>query len=344
MNVIQRKAYAEAFGMSVQDMSTMLRKQEFEAKLGDAAAKSAKEKLEYADKNHIQLDEALRQQYEQKSLADDQKEVFEKLKEVLVKITSGPMKVLFHQFENILGFVGKIGNLFGALGGSGIGSKLGAALLLLPVLAMAAKTFTGLTPATATWVRPIGAGMGMGGGMGGVGGGMVMSKSGQMYSVNSPQGKMIASRGGTVPIGGEAGGTGGFMSKVGGRMGAGIGLGAAGMGLNMAAGAMDEGTGKEVVSGLGSMASMAGMGMMVGGPVGAGIGALVGLTTSIFSSMEKSEERAKAEAAAKAEADNKTREMMENLSLRPMTLSVNNETIGKWNTLSDQNGANSLYS
>ena len=91
MNVIQRKAYAEAFGMSANEMGDMLRKQEFEAKLGEKAKASAEEQLKYAKEHGIAMSDAIQQQLEQRSLAEEQKEVFDKLRDILRRITSGPM-------------------------------------------------------------------------------------------------------------------------------------------------------------------------------------------------------------------------------------------------------------
>ena len=122
------------------------------------------------------------------------------------------------------------------------------------------------------------------------------------------------------------------------KIGGGLALG--GMALSGIASNMAPGAGADTVGVLGQTAAYAGMGMMFG-PIGAGIGALVGLTAGLFSLQSKADERAKAEEVSKREAEKKTQDLMEQLSVRPIALNVSNDTIGKWNTYSQQNGANS---
>ena len=337
MNVIQRKAYAEAFGMSVQDMSTMLRKQEFEAKLAGSTAKTAKEKLEYATKNGIAIDDQLRAQYEQKSLQDEQHEVFEKLKEVLVKITSGPMKTLFHQFEKILSFVGSIGEKFGALGGTGLGSKLGAALLLLPALVMATKTIRGALPFAPLFTKDVGGMVGGGGMFGGGGGALSTARSKGLSDA-----QIKAGFGGKAAKDALAAGGGrGLMGRMGGSLGMGLGLGLAGMGINAIADNMDEGGGKTAVSALGGAASGAAMGAIFG-PIGMGIGAAAGALWSLYSETKEANAKKEAEERMKKETqekqDARTQELIESLSLRPINLNVGGKTILDFETATNQYG------
>ena len=79
MNTIQRKAYAEAFGLEVGEMGNMLRKKDLEAKLGMDISKSATEALKLAEQKGITIDESLKKELEAKSLADLQKYTFEKI-------------------------------------------------------------------------------------------------------------------------------------------------------------------------------------------------------------------------------------------------------------------------
>ena len=324
MNVIQRKAYAEAFGMSNKEMSEMLQKADFEAKLGDKTKASAEEQLKYAKEHNITMTDSVKQALEQKSLADEQQEVFAKLKEVLVKITSGPMKVLFHQMEKILGIVGKITNLFGGMSGTGLASSLGAALLMIPAVMLLKNVFLRGTDMMPTVVRMQGGGM-----MGGMGGVNKLGGAGFGTDYRSLRTAGVGRR--------EAFSMSNQANPMGRGMIGGIGM-AAGMGLNAIAGGMDEGVGKDVVGGLGQTASYAGMGFMVGGPIGAGIGALVGLTTSLLDISQKADERAKAEEASRKEAEKRTNDLMNNLAIRPINLNVGNKTIMEFNTASDQYG------
>ena len=339
MNVIQRKAYAEAFGMSVQDMSTMLRKQEFESRLSKDIKNNAEAKLKYAKDHNIEIGDALRKEYEQKSLADEQKEIMDKLKNILIKITSGPMKVLFHQMEKIMGFVSKILSGFGSMTGGGLGSALGAALIALPGVFMIFKALKGtrINPMIVQDVSGIPRG---GGGVNPAApAGGTFYKGGQFL----PGGGRAPAGGITIPPTGA--GRGGFFGSPR-AMGVGMGLGLGGMALTAAASGMEPGGAKNTVGFLGGAAAGAGMGMMFG-PWGAAIGGLVGGIGALVSGMEADREAAKekeaARNAAQAEADKQTRDLMESLAVRPIQLGMNADTLQKWSTNSQQNGANPSY-
>ena len=344
MNVIQRKAYAEAFGMNVKDMSEMLRKQEFQAALGDKVTASAEEQLKYAKENGIAMSDAIQQELERKSLADEQKEIMDKLKDVLMKLTSGPMKAFAHMMEKVLSSVVGIVEGFGKMTGGALGTGLLTALVGIPITMLAFRTLMGGAKALmfgargSTPANPMFVSQSMGGGMMGPGGaanGMVMSKSGKMFPANSPQGRMILSKGGTVAMGG------GGRGLMGGNLGMGLGLGVAGMGLNAIAGNMDEGAGKTTVSALGGAASGAAMGAIFG-PIGMGIGAAAGALWSLYSETKESnakKEAKDAEIQAKREAaDAKTKEMVEALTTRPIHLNVGGKTILEYNNASTMYG------
>jgi gas vesicle protein len=134
-------------------------------------------------------------------------------------------------------------------------------------------------------------------------------------------------------------GFGAFSPK---SMGAGLGLGMGGMALSGIASSMEPGAGANTVGVLGQTAQYAGMGMMFG-PWGAAIGGLVGLGMGLFSLSKENEERRKQEADASKESQRRTQEIIEQMSVRPIELNVTNETIGKWNTYSSQNGANNSF-
>jgi hypothetical protein len=130
-------------------------------------------------------------------------------------------------------------------------------------------------------------------------------------------------------------------------MGAALGYGSAALGVNMLTSAitsdMEEGRGKTAVSVGGGIASGALAGAMFG-PIGAGIGAAAGALWSLYNSHKESEERRKQDEAQRIENEKRTQDLIEQLSVRPLELNVNNETIGKWNTYSSQNGANPAFS
>ena len=345
MNVIQRKAYAEAFGMNVKDMSEMLRKQEFQAALGDKVKASAEEQLKFAQENGIAMSEAIQQELERKSLADEQKEIMDKLKDVIMKITSGPMKTFAHMMEKVLGYVVGIIEGFGKMTGGALGSGLLTALVGIPITMLAFRTLMGGAKALmfgargSTPLNPMFVTQSMGGGMMGPGGtanGMVMSKSGKMYPADSPQGRMIMTKGGTVAPKGR------FAAGSMGAMGLGIGLGVGGMALSGIASGMDEGAGKSTIGVLGQTATYAGMGAMFG-PWGAAIGGLVGLGMGLFNLSKENEERRKAEEAKRTEDNKKYQDMVDALSVRPLQLNVGNESVAKFSTQQSLTNSNPNY-
>jgi len=338
MNVIQRKAYAEAFGMSVQDMAKMLRKQEFEAKLAGSTAKSAKEKLEYAEKHGIAIDDALRAEYEQKSLADEQHEVFKKLNEVLGKIMQGPMSKFVHMLEGVLHKVNNIFEAFGKFTGGTLGSALGTAILAAPLLIGGVRLLAGgiramflgsrgasiANPTYSYVVNNVGGAMG-GGGMMGMGGAASQFAGGSFSKGKLMRGRMM------------------------GMKGFGVGMGVS-LASSLVSSQMDEGGAKDTVEGVGTVASYAGTGALIGsfvpviGNIAGGIiGGAIGLFKTMYDSNEKSKERDEARAKANEESQKRANDLLEQLSVRPIQLGMNADTLQKWST-AQQNGANPAYS
>ena len=321
MNVIQRKAYAEAFGMEVGEMGDMLRKKEFEAKLGADAKNTAAEQLRIAKERGITIEKSVQKDLEATSLAEAQKFTFEKLQSILAKIASGPMATIYRYLEKGFSFAERISGAFSKMTGGALGNALGTAVLAAPLLLGSARLIigtassifkNGLTPLTAPWVRVANS-------MGGAGGASQFAGG----SLSGGRG-MVAQRQ--------------MMGKVGmGLAGVGVGMLTSGITSNM-----EEGGGKNTVSVLGGAASGALMGAAFG-PYGALIGGLIGGVGSLISVLGESEERKKAETAKKEEAEKKTQDLLEQLSVRPIALNVNNDQIGKWNTASSQNGSNPKF-
>jgi len=346
MNVIQRKAYAEAFGMSVSEMGDMLRKQEFEAQLGDKIKASAEEQLKYAQEHGIAMSDAIKQSLEQRSLAEEQKEIFDKLRDIIRKITSGPMLQFFHLIEKSLHGVTKIIEGFGKITGGALGSALGAAILGLPAalavfrlgssLFMPKPTGRGNDPIA---MYQVGGPMGAGGaknfvpGLGFTGGtlpgGIRQNSAGRYIGAD---GRFVSGEAVTAAQTQQRG-----MAMRNMKIGGGLAIG--GMALSGIASGMEEGGGKQAMGVLGHTASYAGMGMMFG-PWGAAIGGLVGLGMGLFSLSKENEERRKQEAEQAKAAQQATADALEALSVRPINLNMNNQTISNWNTYSQQNGAN----
>jgi hypothetical protein len=103
---------------------------------------------------------------------------------------------------------------------------------------------------------------------------------------------------------------------------------------------MEPGAGASTIGVLGQTASYAGMGMMFG-PWGAAIGGLVGLGMGLFNLSKENEERRKQEADANKETQKKTNDLIEQLSSRPVKLTINNEDLGRINTNTSMFSGNS---
>lgn len=352
MNVIQRQAYAEAFGMNASEMGDMLRKREFEAKLGADATKSATEQLRLAKERGITIEESVKKDLEAKSLAELQKYTFEKIKSILEKIASGPMATIYKYIEKGLKGVEGIFGAFSKMTGGGLGNALGAAILGAPLLLATTRLMAGglkgllfqrgtdMNPMVVRLQGAIGAmgsrtgftpGVGFTGGT--LPGGLRQNAAGRYIDAN---GRFVSNA--AVAAAQQKQGAMGMRG-----MGVGIGLGIGGMALSGIASSMEPGAGASAIGVLGQTASYAGMGAMFG-PWGAAIGGLVGLGMGLFSLSKENEERRKQEAEAAKETQRKTQELIEQMAVRPIELNVNNDTIGKWNTYSTQNGANSSFS
>ena len=351
MNVLQRQAYAEAFGMSASEMGDMLRKREFENKLGADATKSAAEQLRLAKERGITVEESVRKDLEAKSLAELQKYTFEKISSILSRIASGPMATIYKYIEKGLKGVEGILGGFSKMTGGGLGNALGAAILGAPLLLATTRLMAGGlrgllfqrgTDANPMVTRPTLAG-GMGGGMGGLFGGKTTLASGayvQGGQAFSAAGKPLtgAAANSVITAAGKQGrGFGAFSPK---SMGAGLGLGVGGMALSGIASSMEPGTGASAMGVLGQTASYAGMGMMFG-PMGAAIGGLVGLGMGLFNLSKENEERRKQEADTNKETQKKTNDLIEQLSSRPVKLTINNEDLGRINTNTSMFSGNS---
>ena len=346
MNVLQRQAYAEAFGMSASEMGDMLRKREFENKLGADATKSAAEQLRLAKERGITVEESVRKDLEAKSLAELQKYTFEKISSILSRIASGPMATIYKYIEKGLKGVEGIFGAFSKMTGGGLGNALGAAILGAPLLLATTRLMAGglkgllfqrgtdPNPMVVRFQGAVGGGVGGGMGLGGKfvpGLGFVGSQSTVGLAKTMP-GATSAAR---LAAARQQQGSMGMKN-----MGIGMGLGVGGMALSGIASSMEPGAGASTMGVLGQTASYAGMGMMFG-PWGAAIGGLVGLGMGLFSLSKENEERRKQEADASKESQRKTNELIEQLSSRPVKLTINNEDLGRINTNTSMFSGNS---
>jgi hypothetical protein len=344
MNVLQRQAYAEAFGMSASEMGDMLRKREFENKLGADATKSAAEQLRLAKERGITVEESVRKDLEAKSLAELQKYTFEKISSILSRIASGPMATIYKYIEKGLKGVEGILGGFSKMTGGGLGNALGAAILGAPLLLATTRLMAGglrgLLFQRGTDANPMVTRPTMIGGMGGGG----MMNWNQFQTSVAGKGMTPAQRAAAFKQYKVGTGGGGF--------GGGLGLGLAGMGVGLATSAitsnMDTGDGKTAVSTVGGAASGALTGAALGSvipglgtAVGAVVGGLIGGVSSLVTEMKATREKEEADKAARDETQKKTNELIEQLSSRPVKLTINNEDLGRINTNTSMFSGNS---
>jgi hypothetical protein len=344
MNVLQRQAYAEAFGMSASEMGDMLRKREFENKLGADATKSAAEQLRLAKERGITVEESVRKDLEAKSLAELQKYTFEKISSILSRIAAGPMATIYKYIEKGLKGVEGILGGFSKMTGGGLGNALGAAILGAPLLLATTRLMAGglrgLLFQRGTDANPMVTRPTMIGGMGGGG----MMNWNQFQTSVAGKGMTPAQRAAAFKQYKVGTGGGGF--------GGGLGLGLAGMGVGLATSAitsnMDTGDGKTAVSTVGGAASGALTGAALGSvipglgtAVGAVVGGLIGGVSSLVTEMKATREKEEADKAARDETQKKTNELIEQLSSRPVKLTINNEDLGRINTNTSMFSGNS---
>jgi hypothetical protein len=327
LNTIQRKAYAEAFGMEAGEMGDMLRKREFEAKLGADAAKSASEQLRIAKERGITIEESVKKDLEAHSLAESQKYVFEKIQSILARISAGPMATIYKYLEKGFHFAEKILSVFGKMTGGALGNALGVAVFAAPVLLGATRLLSGglkgLISAPGSRINPgyqyVLNNMGMGG-------------AGNLY-----KGGQFMPGGGRAPAGGTTSG-GGMMGGLSKNMVRGGGAALGGMALSGIASSMEPGAGADTVGVLGQTATYAGMGMMIGGPWGAALGGTIGAVMGLVDVLNKNEEKRKADEVSKAESEKKNQAILEQLAIRPIKLDVGTNTVAQWNTANNQYG------
>jgi hypothetical protein len=118
MNVIAQKSLAEAFGMSREEMSEMLMKQEAINKYGSKAAEMNAKQLEDFEKSGMTLDKYLEKQDEQRSIQEKFNQAIEKMQELIANLVAGPLgrflDVIVSITENTWLLAGIIGGVLAA--------------------------------------------------------------------------------------------------------------------------------------------------------------------------------------------------------------------------------------
>lgn len=315
-NYLVQQSLAQAFGMSVDQMADMLRKQELFSKLGVDVTKNAQEALKVAKEKGISLSEEVRQQLEALSLEQQRKATMDRLKDTLNTILSGPgqefLKLFNWALEKVVAIEKTLHNIFRPL----FGSKWGEILLTVGGIGMGAAAYGVANRATFA---------------------NIFNKRG--YSPLNPL--YVKDVGGLTALGGT-----GFL-KSGDIFGKTLSM----IGVGVASEAL-----KSILphnqlldSGI-NVAGSAAQGAILGsifGPVGTGIGAALGGIYGILHEISENTKRQREiaeEQARKQEEDNrKLHDALNNLAIRPVELSVNNKTILDFNTASQQYGNYGSY-
>jgi hypothetical protein len=169
MNVLQKKAIAEAVGLTADELADQLRKQKIAQEQGKSLAQITKE----------EADEAQRRQ----SIQDKFNQAILKLQDLIGNLVVGPMGAFIESLSKgldiigkMFGFVGKIGEGFKNLLGDKVGSALGGAASVATVGALV--YVMGKSLLKGTYINPmitkdfsVAGGGGGGGGFFGGGGG-----------------------------------------------------------------------------------------------------------------------------------------------------------------------------
>jgi hypothetical protein len=102
MNVLAQKSLAEAFGLSRDEMSEMLLKQEAINKYGDKAAELNAQELEDLEKQGISIEEYQAKQLEQVEIQKQFNTLVENLQTTLGQLAGGPLMSLVSGFASLL--------------------------------------------------------------------------------------------------------------------------------------------------------------------------------------------------------------------------------------------------
>jgi hypothetical protein len=102
LNVLAQKSLAEAFGLSREEMSEMLLKQEAINKYGDKAAELNAQELEDLEKQGISIEEYQAKQLEQVEIQKQFNTLVENLQTTLGQLAGGPLMSLVSGFASLL--------------------------------------------------------------------------------------------------------------------------------------------------------------------------------------------------------------------------------------------------
>jgi uncharacterized protein YdcH (DUF465 family) len=117
MNVIAQKSLAEAFGMSREEMSDMLVKQEAINNYGDKAKDLNAQQLKDLKDSGLSLDDYLKKQDEQRSAQESFNDAVQKLQSLLSGLVEGPVGQLLQGFATLIDHALVLYPIVGAIAG-----------------------------------------------------------------------------------------------------------------------------------------------------------------------------------------------------------------------------------
>jgi hypothetical protein len=108
MNVLAQQSLAEAFGMSRDEMSEMLMKQEAINQYGEEAGQLNKEQLEEMKRKGLSASEYIQQQEQQRAAQDKFNDAMTKLQDIIGNLVAGPVGQLLDALANMVGVAMKL--------------------------------------------------------------------------------------------------------------------------------------------------------------------------------------------------------------------------------------------
>jgi hypothetical protein len=183
-NIIKQKAYADAFGVSKDEMASMIMESQILRKLEDKSITNLQDYYRELEEKHgaekaraIFIEktgnDTLAAQYDSISLQEKFNASVNKLKDIFVTIVEGPLAVLISGLNTTLDYMNKIGSVALSIVPEGLKDKLPTILASIAGIIGGIKLFGGLFKASkGTFGNPmitkdIGGGMGGGGDVGG---------------------------------------------------------------------------------------------------------------------------------------------------------------------------------
>jgi hypothetical protein len=105
MNVLAQQSLAEAFGMSRDEMSDMLMKQEAIKQYGEEAATLNKEQLDEMKRRNMSAAEFIQYQEQQRTAQDKFADAMTKLQTVFANLIDGPLGIMLDYLADAVGFI-----------------------------------------------------------------------------------------------------------------------------------------------------------------------------------------------------------------------------------------------